>query len=174
MKLFNRINKTTIDGNVVAVNLYQGNNGPFGTIRLAHDASYTKKGSQERVEKTTFVNLNVDAFALKNLTMEFNTGDYLVVTGELVTEEFQDNQTQKKREATKVRVTHVDLHLPKQVKDMMKQQGLIGIQTRPYQTQQAAAQPTQQWGGQQPAPTQPNQGWGQPQQPQGNGGFYNQ
>ncbi|MCE2571705.1 single-stranded DNA-binding protein [Motilimonas eburnea] len=182
MKMFNRINKTTIDGNVVVVNLNQGNNGPYGTVRLAHDASFTKKGSQERVEKTTFVNLKVDSFALKNLTMALEVGDYLIVSGELITEEFQDNQTQKNREATKVRVSHIDLHLPKSVKEMLKQQGLIGMQTRPYQAQnQAPAQPTQQWGGQQdataPKPAQvnqQNQAWGQPQQPQGNGGFYNQ
>jgi single-strand DNA-binding protein len=185
MNLFSNKNDVTIEGNLSQVDLKPGAQGGFfGSVTIAVSNNYKDKNTQQWVDKTAFVEVKVGDKFLSKLKSAPQVGDRFEIEGKLVMDEWQDQQTQKKRTALKVQGIRLLRHIDKAAVEVLKQAGFIqqaqpqqqqnnGYQQQPqnggFQPQQQA-QPARQ-GGFQPQQQQPQNSGFQPQQQQPQGGF---
>lgn len=153
MKMQYKQNEVRLAGYLSQVDIKQGEYGPFGTVTIAVDDSYTDKKSKERVKKTQF--LRVDVGGEKLPFME--KGDYVRIEGRLIFDTW--NTATSSGSAIKIKGTVVE-HLPKDALECLKANGFI------QSSQQASGQPQQpqQGGYGQPPQNQQRGGYGQPQQ----------
>lgn len=138
-----KANSVNLAGNIAQVNIQNGQHGPFGSVSIAADDGYYKKGQNgqqgEWIDRTHFIEVNMNSKSLQSLKQTLNIGDQLSIEGKLVVEKWQDSQTSQNRNATKVECLKIVGHIPKSVIDAAKQAGVI--QTGQNQNQSQASQP---------------------------------
>ncbi len=160
-------NTVTICGNISKVDIKNGKFGRFGSINVALDDSYFDKKSNQRIEKTTFVTVEIQDSFLKKVENPA-TGDRIHLSGKLILDQFKDAHGND-RQILKVKCQAVIAHVSKQAKELLKANGFIGKQQPQqsqggYQDSQANFNNQPQQGGYQ----QPQGGFNQPQQ----GGYH--
>ncbi|MBW8191283.1 single-stranded DNA-binding protein [Neiella marina] len=156
-------NLVKIAGNVSGLDIKQSTqaaNEYFGTITVATDDGYFKKGQNgqngEWVDRTYFIDVKVDNRVLSQLKNGVNKGDQISFKAKLVQEKWQDQQGQN-RQAVRLQAEKVTGHLSKAEIECLKQNGFVGNQQQPNN---APNQPPQGGFSAQPnnAPNQPPQG----------------
>lgn len=124
MNLFNNTNNVTIEGNLSQVGIKQGQHGLFGSITVAVNNSY-KDNSGSWIEKTAFVDVNVNEKTLSSLKSQLNVGDRIEIEGKLITDTWKDKQTGANRSALKVQALRFNRHIEKAAVDCLKNAGFI-------------------------------------------------
>jgi single-stranded DNA-binding protein len=116
MRMF-KANHVIIAGNIANVRIMTGQHGQYGSISIAVDDGYFKKGENGQdgawVDRTHFVDVNVNANFLKKLKAEPATGDMISVEGKLTLDKWKDKTTQQERSALKVTASDVIGYVPK-------------------------------------------------------------
>lgn len=125
-----KLNYTSIGGRVSNVDVKSGNNGYFGTVTIAVDDGYFKKGENGHdghwEERTYFVDVKVDNHFLNYFKSPIETGDEVTLNGKLVQEKWKDNQSGQDRSALRVKAEKLIQHLRKVEVECLKQAGLVG------------------------------------------------
>ncbi len=125
-----KLNYTSVGGRVSNVDVKSGNNGYFGTVTIAVDDGYFKKGENGQdghwEERTYFVDVKVDSHFLNYFKSPIETGDEVTLSGKLVQEKWKDNQSGQDRSALRVKGEKLIQHLRKVEVECLKQAGLVG------------------------------------------------
>ena len=114
MKIPQKVNEIRLGGNVANVDIRTGQHGSFGSCVLAVDDGYFKKGDANGqgswIDRVYFHPITLKANVLKKLN-GLNKGDFVVFTGKLVEEKWNDRQSGGERKATKVEAIDVEWHV---------------------------------------------------------------
>lgn len=167
-------NVVILGGNIAQIDLTNGQYGVFGTVTLAIDDGYFKKGENGQdgqwIDRTHFAEVKVNANNLKSIKVQLEKGDQLQIQGKLVQEKWTDSQTGQNRSAMKVDCQSIVCHVPKALIELGKQSGVIPTANQnQQQPQNAQNQQNGQRGGFQQMPSNRQQS-GYPAQ----GGYGNQ
>ena len=127
---FPRMNEVEFSGNVANVTIQNGQYGAYGNMSVAVDDGYFQKGQNGQdgqwVDRTHFIDCKLTSGALKKVDGQVNKGDFVIIKGKLVLDQWQDSQTGQQRSAMKVEVKefvlHVDGERAKQLRAEGKQQ----------------------------------------------------
>ena len=116
MRLF-KANHVIIAGNISDVRIQNGQHGQFGSISVAVDDGYFKKGENnqqgEWIDRTHFVECNVNANFLKKLKSNPGKGDMISIEGKLTLDKWTDKTSGQERSALKVTASDVVGYIPK-------------------------------------------------------------
>jgi single-strand DNA-binding protein len=112
-----KANHVIIAGSVANVRLMTGQHGQYGSISIAVDDGYFKKGENNQdgvwVDRTHFVDVNVNANFLKKLKETPDKGDMLSIEGKLTMDKWNDKTSGQERTALKVTASDVVGYIPK-------------------------------------------------------------
>lgn len=132
--LIKDVNEVRLSGNIAKVNIRNGLHGPFGTIRIAIDnGAFNKKGAKF-IERTDFINVEVSGKAFFSVVPNPQGGDRIMIYGKLLTDKFNDKNTNQPRESTFVKCSQVLSYTSVEDKKVLQSVGLLPVSKRQSNT----------------------------------------
>lgn len=118
-------NSCRISGNVATVDIKNGQHGPFGTIGIIVDDGYFKKeqnNSQTWMERSYFISIKISSKIVKQCKGQIGKGDFFSVDGKIVTDKWNDRNSGKEMQATKIEARNIVMHLDASLAKSLRQQ----------------------------------------------------